>query len=712
MTSSTKLIQAASGVGGDTDFYPYTVDNSIHLEPVSASNPILSRTIGAGSQTTFTWSFWVKPPVVVPSGYANTAQLGVSSGTVDTALRMTNNLQGAYTNKLWFYGYDSGYLGEDTTTSVFRDSSAWYHVVWVVDTTNATEADRALIYVNGERQPVSQLRAWPLNGTTGYGTAGNNMYITRFGYMADVILLDGTAASPTLFAEEKNGVWVPKDPSGLTFGTNGFWLDFADSAALGNDVSGNNNDFTSSGLAASDQMIDTPTNNFANLSIAAIRTGVTSPVLSDGNLEVAAPDSSGAITYWAFPSTGKYYYEIYYKTQVLWYRSMYMGISFADVNAVAQAGATDAIINFEDPSQDNAYKLWGTWTSGPGVSQGEFGAVLVDMDNNEVTLYRQGSATVTSSFPTEYIGKPLRIQMAGGGDNVAVFNFGQNGTFNGSVTAQGNTDANGIGDFYYTVPTDALALCAANFPEPTIGPNSATLTSEVFATVLYTGNGTVIGSGGLAVTGVGFQPDMVWIKNRDAADQWMVFDSVRGVTKYWSLDSPDIEVTDTETLSTFDADGFTLGSNLAVNTNTEDYVAFCFKITAGFFDIQSYSGTGVAKTEAHDLGVVPSFNIVKNLTVARSPRVYCESLPVTDPETDRLLLDGDQAVTDSATTWNDTAPTSAVITVGTDAGVNEDTEEFIVYLFANMEGLCRLDTTKAMAMLMGHLLIRGFCQIL
>jgi hypothetical protein len=686
MTSSTKLIQAASGVGGG-DFYPYTVDNSCRFN--KDDNAYLARTQTAGNSKTFTISAWVKRCYLTDENVI----CGADTSGSNRFMWVFNAV-----DLLQIFDQQSGVVKCNVkTTAVFRDPSAWYHIVLAVDTTQGTAANRVKIYINGVEQVQAITTSPALNQDLLWNTAiehriGSNVYTSAEdmdGYMAEFAHIEDSQLTATSFGEFKNGIWVPKSLTGLTFGSEGFLLDFANSAALGNDVSGNNNDFTPSGLAASDQMIDTPTNNFATLNpLWQINlASATEAALSDGNLTSTTATNAqynNSVATMPFPPTGKWYCEVIFTGTVN--SAIYMGV-IAGLGQVP--GATYNVNNFYhagDSSGDCGMALAGgtkrinqvNSSYGSAVASGSVIQVAVDMDNNKIWFGDDGTymASGDPAAGTNYASNALvdEVFLVGtsytSGDTYKV-NFGQ--------TA-----------FAHTPPTDFLALSTANFPEPTIGPNSTTLPSEVFATVLYTGNGTVIGSGGLAVTGVGFQPDMVWIKNRDAADQWMVFDSVRGVTKYWSLDSPDIEVTDTETLSTFDADGFTLGSNLAVNTNTEDYVAFCFKITAGFFDIQSYSGTGVAKTEAHDLGVVPSFNIVKNLTVARSPRVYCESLPVTDPETDRLLLDGDQAVTDSATTWNDTAPTSAVITVGTDAGVNEDTEEFIVYLFANMEGLCKV----------------------
>jgi hypothetical protein len=691
------LMMAAAGAGGTEPFYDYEIDNS--LRSPAGGNP-LYRSQTSGSTTTWTFSSWVKLDQAVnhyfflagqASPYPYTVARWYADGTI---IFVSYPAPGDYFVR---------------SANVLRDSSAWYHFVFVFDTTNGTANDRMRMYVNGERVQL-QSSSMPPSSHSGYvNNSSYNFYINSSGYsestskyMAEICLVDGTAASPTDFGEDKNGIWVPKDVSGLTFGNNGFYLDFADSSALGNDVSGNNNDFTSSGLAANDQMTDTPTNNFATynpLSNYPTGGGVTG-VLGNGNLQLqGAADNSltgGVSTLGIAPDTGIYYAEYLMTIDNRNEFGITSWIS-SHANGSGNDQATYGYYLFAASSTGTStiYELAVSSQTGlTDITAGDIVGIVYDSDNLTLDFYinnAQVGTTVSVSSQT--------YQFFGDGYGVSPrvlnkANFGQDSSFGGSKTAQNNPDTNSIGDFYYTRASveGAKALCTANLPEPTIGPNSATLTSEVFAAVLYTGNGTAIGSGGKAVTGVGFQPDMVWIKNRDAADQWMVFDSVRGVTKYLSIDGTDIEVTDTESLSTFDADGFTLGNNVAVNTNTEDYVAYCFKITAGFFDIQGYTGNGLAgRTVSHDLGVAPNFFTCKRRTTDnRNWRTYVSSLPVADPETDYMNLDETGAAADYNLAWNDTAPTSSVITLGTDSAVNTSSEDYVTYLFADVEGFCKI----------------------
>ena len=694
MSNFTKLMQqAASGVGGTEPFYDYEIENSAHFEPLSSTYARLDRTIGSGSNTTWSWSMWVKPPVVLPSsGYANTGQLGVNSATVDTALRMTNNLNGSNAHKLWPYGYNSGYLGQDLSAAQFRDPSAWYHILWVVDTTESAEADRCKIYINGVQTPLNQFTySWPLNGNTGFGISGNNMYITRYGYVAEVILLDGTATTPTSFGEFKNGVWVPIDPAAqsYSYGTNGFWLDFANSSNLGNDVSGNGNHFTASNMSSTNQKIDTPTNNFATWNPLKLRDTASAywPLesYSEGNLTTTHPSSVSSGTSYTtvgVPADTKMYCEIYVS-------ALGGGSIGIDSGSYGNTGsASDRYLYASGGSISGPSSS----TSGSSYTTGDIIGICIDRVSDEVAFYKNGSLQGTLSGLSD---KPFFPFFLGNNNASRILNAGQNGTFNGNVTAGGNTDANGLGDFKYTVPTDALALCTANLPEPTIGPNSATLSGENFNNVIYIGNGTT-----KSITGVGFQPDFTWIKQRTDATTHNVFDAVRGVYKNLKTDTSDAEGYNTNTLSSFDADGFTVGSANAVNGSGDNLVAWNWKANgsgvsntdgtitstvsanqdAGI-SIVTYTGNGTAgSTIGHGLGIAPAMVIVKSRSYAGTS--WCVS-HVGYPTTQNLYLDENLAV---LTRDRITARSTNTFTVGSHFEVNNVSDTYVAYAFAEVEG--------------------------
>jgi len=258
-------------------------------------------------------------------------------------------------------------------------------------------------------------------------------------------------------------------------------------------------------------------------------------------------------------------------------------------------------------------------------------------------------------------------------------------SFNG-----GNAFANfGQRPFDHTPPTGYKALNAANLPVPTIKDGT-----EYFNTVLWTGNSST-----QAITGVGFQPDFVWGKARSVGYAHNLFDAVRGATKSLVSSSTAAEIT-LSGLTSFDSDGFTLGSNLDLNLTTHTYVAWNWKANgsgsantdgtisstvsvnaeAGF-SIVSYTGSGANATIGHGLGAAPSMMIVKNRDRNASWAIYHGSLGATKV----LQFDTNSAFTDS-TSWNNTSPTSSVFTIGTANSVNASTEDIIAYCFAEVEG--------------------------
>ena len=251
-------------------------------------------------------------------------------------------------------------------------------------------------------------------------------------------------------------------------------------------------------------------------------------------------------------------------------------------------------------------------------------------------------------------------------------NFGQNGTFNGTVTAQGNADGNGYGNFYYSPPTGFLALCTKNLPEPAVKKST-----EYFNPIIYTGSDD--DSVSQSVTGVGFQPDLVWIKKRSGAAHSVLTDAVRGVTKALNSSQDAAEVDDTYGVTAFGTDGFTVREQASAGgqVNTGTLVSWNWKAngsgssntdgsinttatsanTTSGFSIGTYTGEGGVKTVGHGLGKAPECILVKCRSDAIDWCVYFG-----DP-TDSLTLNDAAARDDNDNRWNDTAPTSTVFTI-------------------------------------------------
>jgi hypothetical protein len=238
--------------------------------------------------------------------------------------------------------------------------------------------------------------------------------------------------------------------------------------------------------------------------------------------------------------------------------------------------------------------------------------------------------------------------------------------------------------------------------------------TDYFNTVLYTGNGTAIGSGGKTVTGVGFQPDFVWGKARsgtDAVDNHVLTDAVRGATKYLKSNATSSETTDTESLTSFTNDGFTLGSNGQLNRNGNNCVAWNWKAngqgssntdgsinttytsvntTAGF-SISSYTGTGSNATVGHGLGATPKMFIIKSRSIADNWLVYHENIG----NTKRLRLNSTNAETTDANVFNNTSPTSSVLNLGHSSEVNASGATYVAYCFAEKTGYSKFGKYSA-----------------
>ena len=268
----------------------HQVDNSCRFN--SGSSDYLNRTpSSAGNRRTWTFSCWIKKS---DAGTNNDDLFnGGSAGTNHDLIFLRND------NKFEAKNYSSSaFQYQITTNRLFRDVSAWYHLVVAFDSTQGTESNRVKLYVNGVQETSLENANYPSQNfdsnfnntviqTFGRGIESGTSSTYRYlkGYASELCWIDGQQLDPTSFGETDSVTnnWVPKDVSGLTFGTNGFYLDFKDSSALGNDVSGNNNDFTVNNLTSIDQSTDTCTNNFATLNPLDVLDD-DGRTLSEGNL--------------------------------------------------------------------------------------------------------------------------------------------------------------------------------------------------------------------------------------------------------------------------------------------------------------------------------------------------------------------------------------------------------------------------------------------
>ena len=254
---------------GADDFYSHQINKSMRFDKASSTSLKFDLS-SAGDRTSLAFSTWLK------FGLLNTSD----SGNNGSSTIFGSGRAGQY-DYIGFFQIDhhinwQDYLGGSTppyglTNQKFRDVSAWYHLVWVWDSDDSTQADRSRIYINGNRiSDYSASRAVGSGDQTDINNSGRDFVIGDSavgdgklfdGYLAETIFIDGGTEDFTAdnFGETKNGVWVPKDPSSLTFGSNGFHLKYEDASNLGNDSSGNNNDFTAAGLGTDHQVLDSPT---------------------------------------------------------------------------------------------------------------------------------------------------------------------------------------------------------------------------------------------------------------------------------------------------------------------------------------------------------------------------------------------------------------------------------------------------------------------
>ena len=272
MPFSKDILAGSSGQGGGVaDFYDYQIEQSARFD--SASLSYLNKTFsGAGNRRTGTVSVWIKR-----GGILATQQLifnaNISNADQDQLLQFNSSGSANVVDSLSVW-WDGATYGDLTTTQVFRDVSGWNHIVVAWDTTQATDSNRTKIYLNGTQ--ITSLTTWNgnavayptenrqffYNGAYEHAVGRRTAYSGQSyfdGYLAEVISVDGTQYAPTQFGETKNGVWIPKDPSGTSFGTNGYHFKFEDASDLGNDSSGNNNDFTANNMGADHQVLDSPT---------------------------------------------------------------------------------------------------------------------------------------------------------------------------------------------------------------------------------------------------------------------------------------------------------------------------------------------------------------------------------------------------------------------------------------------------------------------
>ena len=467
----------ATGNVGSALAGEYEVANSIRYDDGAGDSLTRSQSSSPSSQRIFTFSAWVKRGNLNPSG--NNMQL--FSQHTNTTDRMDMRFQ---EDDIDFF-HNSPRI-RITTDRKFRDVSAWYHIVLRIDTTQSTASDRARLYVNGVQETSFSTADYGSQNAdlgTNYSTfaVGDDSFGTGHfdGYFAEVVYCDGQSLDPTSFGEfdEDTNIWKPKDVSELTFGTNGFYLDFENSGSLGADVSGNGNNFTVNNLTSIDQSTDTCTNNFATMNPLNVPTS-NAPTFAEGNLKTTCGTTGQAYMGSATigVASGKWYAEM--KVKVV--DSMIGGVS-ANVSEDARdsnyPGAQDDSVGILFSSGSKYINDSGT-THGDAFSADDILMIALDLDNNNVYFGRNGnwfdgSGNANQSSPNSAISLTAAASTEdgfyffsvgdGGGSAAAVaeWNFGSPPY----TISSGNSDGNGYGNFEYSVPSGYYALNTKNLAE-------------------------------------------------------------------------------------------------------------------------------------------------------------------------------------------------------------------------------------------------------
>jgi len=733
------LATAAGGGGGG-----YAISRSLRFN--SSDSAYLSRTpASAGNRKTWTWAGWVKK---------------CSNDTASQYLFATSNSASASAAYIYFNDNNLRYWDRRSsadglvlvTNAVFRDNSAWFHIVLSVDYGNATSSNRARFFVNGVEQTYST-SSYPSATEDSYVNAATAHYIaapTQYfnGLLADCYLIDGAALTPSSFTETDatTGQLIPKAFTG-SYGTNGFHLEFADNSAatattLGKDTSGNGNNWTPNNLSVTGILnyssnVTTVATSIYNGTPATMFDGSTSTYYgvtsSSGNSSISIDltgknvSASSTIRVYAtfrtgmtwqvngstVSSSGVTHPNTGWQTLSGWSTGAITSIS----NSVPSGNANEIyaieingtiLINNTGAGNDS---LVDVPTNGAQTDTGVGGEVrgnyctwnplfssgnTISNGNLDVTTSASGNATsvgtigvgsgkwyweVTPTTATSISIGILKIS----GTNVelgstadgyaylqggAKYNSGSSTAYGASYTSndvigvaldldagtlvfyknntsQGTAYSSLSGTFYpavgdytagssvatanfgqrpfaYTAPSGFKALCTANLPAPLV-----TKPSTVMDVKLYTGNGST-----QTISGLGFEPDFVWLKGRSVAYSHQLYDQVRGAGKLLGSNTTNAEATVTDNLTAFTSAGFSLGNDAGTNQSSATYVAWAWdagsstvtntqgsitssvraNATAGFSIVTFTSNSSGNATVGHGLGVAPSLVILKNRT--------------------------------------------------------------------------------------------------
>ena len=700
------VIQAAGAGETSTGFYTHTIGQSLRFN--AGDVPYLSRTHDTGDTAKWTLSFWLK-----------IADIDTSAQTYFSN-NLTGNNAAAY---IYIQDHQIKYWDGAlvfATNALLRDPSAWYNIIVARDSAQSGTA-KGKVYINGSEVTSFATDNRASNIGTSYINT-NTVHYIGYGssnpvgsYLAEMTFIDGAMLTESSFGETKAGIWIPKSTSGLTYGTNGFRLTFQGTGTgttsqgttaqtnIGDDQSGEGHNWAATqGIASTDVVLDSPTNNWATMNPL----DGNGPTISEGNLKVYGDTSYSVFEGFkgTFPmSSGKWYWEVYIDIGGFTQTGITPTIATAVGSSTNLSYHTNAM-NYESNGNKaigtggNSISPSGRTTSsyGDSYTSGDIIGVALDLDSSTTTLtfYKNNSSqgTAFSSLGESYAAEFVPFH-AGIQNNFGIFNFGQDSSFAGNKTSgsAGASDDNGVGDFYYSPPSGFLACCSANLPDPAIDPAKDEEASDHFNTVLWTGNST-----DRDITDVGFQPDFVWTKSRNVANSHHIFDSVRGVLKDLESDNDEQEGTEADSLEAFLSNGFSLGTNANVNSNytfvgwnwkaggsavTNDDGSVQSSVSAntkaGFSIVKHENGSGT-RTVGHGLNAVPELIIEKKIDATGD---WLVQYTVQDGTNDYLRLNTNTNKANGA----NALPTATVYSPNVGGGA-----DCLAYCFHSVDGFSKI----------------------
>lgn len=675
--------------GGESSGLFYQIDRSLRFDRTASS--FLNRTPSVqGNVQRWTFSAWVKranPFATIQWIFQATG----SGGTQNDGIFFDAN------DRLCVNFNNAAVL---VSTAVFRDPGAWMNIMVAVDTTQFTPADRFKVYINGVAYTSWQTATYPVQNTNGLVNGAFQHFIGRntagnyySGYLTEVQFLDGIQAVPSNFGiiSPFTNEWQPIGYNG-SYGTNGFYINFSDNsnttaATLGKDYSGNGNNWTPNVFSVvsginNDCVIDVPTrwddggNCRGNYPVwNNVIQNNDLGMISDGNLRANMDggnyNENFAISTINVPSTGKWYFEV---TALVVPNNVIIGV--ARQNTLYGSVATSSGIRaYNNSGNKNAAT---STTYGLSYTANDIIGVAVDSDAGTITFYKNNISQGVAFNDLNTAGGPWApfALTTGSNPSTVAFNAGQQ-------------------NFSYTPPAGFKAINTFNMPLPAVASGQ-----EAVEPRAYTGNGFT-----QQINNLEFQPDLTWIKARTLTEFGRMVDSLRGATLAIQSGNNVAQQTETNGLTSFDPNGFSLGSSSGYNASGSPYISWNWVASpttvnntsgtissqtrsnpAAGFSIVRYTGTGSNATVGHGAGAVPMFIIIKDITGTNQGACYHASVGAGAYMPFQQDSGRDGGIRSDTTVFNNTAPTSTQFSIGSSSRTNAIGNQYMAYVWAAVPG--------------------------